>query len=123
MRHGGVFPNRPDHIARLAERLGRNEPQLSFCYEAGPCGYGLQRQLTKLGHDCIVVAPSLIPMKAGDRVKTDDAMRSCWLSCIGAGELTSVCIPDDAHEAMCDPIRAHGSVPDARPNTFPHQRL
>jgi transposase len=63
--HVGVFPNRPDHIAKLVERLGRNGPQLSFCYEAGPCGYGLQRQLTELGHDCIVVAPSLIPMKAG----------------------------------------------------------
>ena len=69
--HVDLFPNRPDHIARLVERLGKNEPELSFCYEAGPCGYGLQRQLTKLGHDCIVVAQPLIPMKADDRVKTD----------------------------------------------------
>jgi transposase len=51
--HVGVFPNRPDHIAKLVERLGRNGSQLSFCYEAGPCGYGLQRQLTELGHDSL----------------------------------------------------------------------
>ena len=67
----GTFPNRPDQIAKLAQRLAREGRRLSFCYEAGPCGYGLYRQLTGLGHDCIVVAPSLIPVKAGDRVKTD----------------------------------------------------
>ena len=63
---------------------------MSFCYEAGPCGYGLHRQLTELGYDCIVVAPSLIPVKAGDRVKTDrrDAIMLAKLH--RAGELTSV---------------------------------
>jgi len=71
VRHVGVFPNRPEQIAKLVERLGEGGRQLSLCYEAGPCGYGLLPQLIELGHECIVVAPSLIPMKAGDRVKTD----------------------------------------------------
>jgi transposase len=61
VRHVGVFPSRPDHIAKLVERLGKSGQQLSFCYEAGPCGYGLHRQLTELGYDCIVVAPDLRP--------------------------------------------------------------
>ena len=110
VRHVGVFANRADHIAKLVERLGKDGRQLSFCYEAGPCGYGLHRQLTELGHDCIVVAPSLIPMKAGDRVKTDrrDAVMLAKLH--RAGELTSVWVPDDAHEAMRDLIRARATA-------------
>ena len=81
-----------------------------FCYEAGPCGYGLYRQLTGLGHDCIVVAPSLIPMKAGDRVKTDrrDAVMLAKLH--RAGELTAVWVPDAAHEAMRDLVRARATA-------------
>ncbi len=108
--HVGVFPNRPDHIAKLVERLSRNGRQLSFCYEAGPCGYGLQRQLTELGHDCIVVAPSLIPMKAGDRVKTDRRDAAMLAKLHRAGELTSVWVPDGAHEAMRDLIRARATA-------------
>ncbi len=52
--HLGNFPNRGDHIGKLAERLSKNGQQLRFCYEAGPCGYGLYRQLTELGHECMV---------------------------------------------------------------------
>jgi len=110
VRHIGVFPNHPDHIAKLVERLSKGGRRLSLCYEAGPCGYGLYRQLTELGHDCIVVAPSLIPVKAGDRVKTDrrDAVMLAKLH--RAGELTSVWVPDDAHEAMRDLIRARATA-------------
>jgi transposase len=54
---------------KLAERLGQDGQELHFCYEAGPCGYGLHRLLSGLGHDCTVVAPSLVPKKSGDRVK------------------------------------------------------
>ena len=74
--------------------------RLSFCYEAGPCGYGPHRFLIGRGHDCIIVAPSLIPMKAGDRIKTDcrDAVMLAKLH--RAGELTPVWVPDAAHEAM-----------------------
>jgi len=110
VRHVGVFPNRTEQIAKLVERLGRGDRRLSFCYEAGPCGYGLHRQLTELGHECVVVAPSLIPVKAGDRVKTDrrDAVMLAKLH--RAGELTSVWVPDDAHEAMRDLIRARATA-------------
>ena len=110
VRHLGVFPNRPDQIAKLVERLGKGRRKLSFCYEAGPCGYGLHRQLTGLGRECIVVAPSLIPMKAGDRVKTDrrDAVMLAKLH--SSDELTSVWVPDDAHEAMRDLIRARATA-------------
>ena len=70
VRQIGVFENRPEVLSRMVTRLGKNGRRLSFCYEAGPCGYGLQRLLTGAGHECVVVAPSLIPIKAGDRVKT-----------------------------------------------------
>jgi transposase len=86
----------------MAARLGKAGHRLSFCYEAGPCGYGLHRLLTACGHSCIVVAPSLIPMKSGDRVKTDrrDAMMLAKLH--RAGELTAIWIPDATHEAIRD---------------------
>jgi transposase len=110
VRELGNFLNHPDHIAKLVERLAKGGRSLSFCYEAGPCGYGLYRQLIALGHECVVVAPSLIPMKPGDRVKTDrrDAVRLAKLH--RAGELTAVWVPDDAHEAMRDLIRARSTA-------------
>jgi len=110
VRQIGVFENRPDILCKLAARLGKGNRRLSFCYEAGPCGYGLQRLLTSRGHDCIVVAPSLIPMKSGDRVKTDrrDAVMLAKLH--RAGELTAVWVPDAAHEAMRDLVRARATA-------------
>jgi transposase len=65
VRQLGIFANRAEVIAKLAKRLAGDGRELSFCYEAGPCGYGLQRQLEGLGHACVVVAPSLIPSKPG----------------------------------------------------------
>ncbi len=69
----GEIANRPGKVAKLMERLNGEfgGEVLLFCYEAGPCGYGLYRQITGLGHDCHVVAPSLIPKKPGERIKTD----------------------------------------------------
>ena len=58
-------------LRRSIERLSPHGEPLSFCYEAGPCGYGVYREIVELGHDCEVVAPSLRPRKPGDRVKTD----------------------------------------------------
>src|SRR6516165_5883077 len=106
----GNFLNRPDHIKKLVDRLARGNRTLSFCYEAGPCGYGLYRQLVALGHDCMVAAPSLIPMKAGDRVKTDrrDAVMLAKLH--RAGELTAVWVPEASHEAMRDLVRARATA-------------
>jgi transposase len=100
----GTIPNGPDPVARLMRRL-REKATLRVCYEAGACGYVLYRQLLQMGIDCIVVAPSLIPQKAGDRVKTDkkDAMKLARL--LRADELTPVYVPDEAHEAMRDLVR------------------
>ncbi|WP_223212032.1 IS110 family RNA-guided transposase [Thiolapillus brandeum] len=83
---------------------------LQFCYEAGPCGYGLYRRLVGAGHDCQVVAPSLIPRKAGERVKTDrrDALKLARL--LRAGELTAVWVPDAEQEAMRDLTRARDDM-------------
>jgi transposase len=110
VRQVGAFENRPEVLVKLAARLGKGSRRLSFCYEAGPCGYGLHRLLTGCGHECVVVAPSLIPMKAGDRVKTNrpDAVMLAKLH--RAGELTPIWIPDAALEAMRDLVRA-GATP------------
>ena len=110
VRHLGTIPNRADHVRRLVEKLGRDGRQLHFCYEAGPCGYGLHRQLTELGHDCMVVAPSLIPVKTGDRVKTDRRDGIMLAKLHRAGELTAVWVPDAAHEAMRDLVRARATA-------------
>jgi transposase len=110
VRQHGNFLNHPDHIKKMVERLAKDGRSLSFCYEAGPCGYGLYRQLIALGHECMVVAPSLIPMKAGDRVKTDRRDAVMLAKLLRAGELTAVWVPDDAHEAMRDLIRARSTA-------------
>jgi transposase len=93
-------------VAKLAHRLAKDGCRLEFCYEAGACGYGIYRQLTELGHHCTVVAPSLIPMRPGDRIKTDrrDAQKLAVLH--RSGELTSVWVPDAIHEAMRDLVGA-----------------
>lgn len=109
-RHLGVFENSADVLTKMAARLARAGRRLSFCYEAGPCGYGLHRLLTGLGHECAVIAPSLIPIKAGERVKTDrrDALMLAKLH--RAGELTAVFVPDGPHEAMRDLVRARATA-------------
>ena len=71
VRFHGEIANRPEAVRQLIERLGAKHGRLRVCYEAGPCGYGLHRQITALGHDCTVVAPPLIPRKPGDRVGTN----------------------------------------------------
>ena len=93
-------------MRRLAGKLGQDGAQLRFCYEAGPCGYGIQRQLSAHGHGCIVVAPSLIPKRAGDRVKTDRRDAASLARLHRAGQLTAVWVPDAAHETMSDLVRA-----------------
>jgi len=110
VRHYGVVENRADILARLTDRLGRRGERLRFCYEAGPCGYGLHRLLNRLGHDCAVVAPSLIPKKPGDRVKTNRRDAAMLARLHRAGELTSVWVPDAAHEAMRDLVRARATA-------------
>jgi transposase len=106
VRQHGKIANTPANLKGLAGKLSRSGRELRFCYEAGPCGYGIQRQLAAAGHECVVVAPSLMPRKPGDRIKTDrrDAINLAKLH--RAGELTPVWIPDPAHEAMRDLVRA-----------------
>ena len=106
VREYGKITNSPAAVKALVAKLGRGSHELRFCYEAGPCGYGIHRQLSTTGHGCVVVAPSLIPRKPGDRIKTDrrDAINLAKLH--RAGELTAVWVPDRAHEAIRDLVRA-----------------
>jgi len=92
--------------AKLVRRLAAKYERLTFCYEAGPTGYGLHRQIKSLGHECVVVAPSLIPKKPGDRVKTNRRDAVSLAKLLRADELTAVWVPDGGHEAMRDLTRA-----------------
>src|SRR5437762_8556247 len=109
VRFLGAIPNRAETVRRLVKRLGPAN-RLRFCYEAGPTGYVLYWQLTGLGIHCEVVAPTLIPMMAGDRVKTDRRDATRLARCYRAGDLTSVWVPDAAHEALRDLVRARESA-------------
>jgi transposase len=102
----GPIPNTPTDVAKLAKRLAKDGHRLEFCYEAGCCGYGIYRQITGLGHGCTVVAPSMIPRKPGERIKTDrrDSQKLAILH--RSGDLTRVWVPDEVHEAMRDLVRA-----------------
>src|SRR5229473_7012348 len=105
VRSLGTIPNRAESIRKLIRKLGPAE-KLRACYEAGPTGYVVYWQLAELGIQCEVVAPTLVPVKAGDRVKTDrrDALKLARN--YRAGELTAVWVPDAAHEALRDLVRA-----------------
>lgn len=108
----GECANKPDKIRKLVERLNQEfEGQvLQFCYEAGPCGYGLYRQLIALGHDCLVVAPSLIPKKPGERIKTDRRDANKLAQLLRSGDLTRVWVPDEEQEAIRDLTRARDDL-------------
>jgi transposase len=101
--------NEVGSVRHLVGRLGP-AAQLRACYEAGPCGFDLHRLLASMGVACDVVAPSLIPRRAGDRVKTDkrDASRLARLH--RAGELTPIRVPSDAEEAVRDLVRARAAL-------------
>ncbi len=109
-RFVGTIANTRPALSKLASTLSDKGVRLHFCYEAGPFGYGIWRQLQGLGHDCVVVAPSLIPRKPGARVKTDrrDALALAALDRMGA--LTPVWVPDADHEAMRDLVRARAAA-------------
>jgi transposase len=104
VRSLGMIPNGPESIRKLVKKLGPADA-LRACYEAGPTGYVVYWQLTALGVRCDVVAPTLVPVKAGDRVKTDrrDALKLA--RSYRAGDLTPVWVPDAAHEALRDLVR------------------
>jgi len=104
VRSLGTIANRPEAVRKLVKKLGPAE-QLRVCYEAGPCGYVLYWQCTELGVPCVVVAPTLTPVKAGDRVKTDRRDAEKLARSHRAGELTAVWVPDPAVEALRDLVR------------------
>ncbi len=101
----GQIDHTPEQVDKLLKKLGAGGHELVCWYEAGACGYGLYRQIVAAGHRCHVVAPSLTPRRAGDRIKTD-SRDSMALARLGrAGELIPVWVPDEAHEAMRDLTR------------------
>ena len=105
----------PNDTQLLLKRLRKLGPlkSLRCCYEAGPTGFGLQRDLKAAGIDCIVVAPSMVPAQAGDRVKTDrrDAVKLARF--LGSGDLTGIYVPEPATEAMRDLERARDDAKKA----------
>src|ERR1700687_2758617 len=115
VRYLGEIENTEAATCKRVKKLAAQHRRLTFCYEAGPTGYELHRLIKTLGHECVVVAPSLIPKRPGDRVKTNrrDALDLAKL--LRAGQLTAVWVPDSRHEAMRDLTRARGAaVQDAR---------
>jgi transposase len=106
IRYLGEIGSSPAAVERMIRKLAGRYEKLHFCYEAGPTGYGLYRQVRALGHRCAVVAPSLIPKKSGERVKTNRPDAVTLARLLRGGELTSVWVPDTVHEAVRDLVRA-----------------
>jgi len=108
----GECANTPKKVAKLVDKLALEFDGcvLLFCYEAGPCGYTLYRQIVSMGQDCMVVAPSKIPRKPGDRIKTDrrDALKLSGY--LRSGDLSAVWVPDHEQEGMRDLTRARGDM-------------
>lgn len=113
-RFVGMIPHTVEAIRNLVRQLDDEGVRLEFCYEAGPTGYGLYRLLRAMDLACTVVAPSLIPIRQGDRVKTDkrDALRLAQL--FRAGELTSVFVPSEENESLRDLVRAREDAVEDR---------
>ena len=105
VRSLGVIANRAESVRKLIRKLGSGE-ELRACYEAGPTGYVLYWQLAELGVQCDVVAPTLVPTRSGDRVKTDRRDAVKLARCHRAGDLTAVWVPDASTEALRDLVRA-----------------
>jgi transposase len=111
VRYWGQIANTPASVERLAKRLRRAGRRLVVCYEAGPCGYGLYRQLNGTpGVECQVVAPSLTPRRSGDRVKTNRRDCLSLAKLLRAQELTAIWVPDAMHEAMRDLVRSRSAL-------------
>ena len=104
-----TIPNDPDTIRKLMKKLG-DPKRIKICYEAGPCGYVIYRQLTQMGIACVVVAPSLIPTKPGEHIKTDKRDAKKLAKSLRNGDLTQVWVPDEKQEALRDLIRGKRPV-------------
>jgi transposase len=106
IRFLGTFPADPASTRKWIGRLAAKHAKVSFCYEAGPTGYGLYRLIRELGYDCLLAAPSLIPRRPGDRVKTNRRDAQSLAQLLRAGDLVEVFVPDTHHEAIRDLSRA-----------------
>jgi transposase len=106
VRFVGEIENTVAATAKLVRKLASKYQRVTFCYEAGPTGYGLYRQIRDLGFECVVVAPSLIPKRPGDRVKTNRRDAVSLAKLLRADELTAVWVPDEQHEAMRELTRS-----------------
>jgi transposase len=111
VRSLGTIPNRVESIRKLIKKLGPAD-KLRAYYEAGPTGYVVYWQLAELGVECEVVAPTLVPVKAGDRVKTDRRDAEKLSRCYRSGDLTAVWVPDEGSEALRDLVRAREARQD-----------
>src|SRR5271157_5309076 len=105
VRSLGTIANRAESIRKLVKKLGSVE-QVRACYETGPTGYVLYWQLAELGVKCEVIAPTLVPVKAGDRVKTDRRDAEKLARSYRSDDLTAVWVPDEGSEALRDLVRA-----------------
>jgi transposase len=106
VRHYGVIASDLEPLDKVVQALRAADRRRHFVYEAGPCGFGIYRHLTKRGEDCVVVSPSMIPTRSGDRVKTDRRDSLMLARLHRAGELRAIYVPDDTDEAMRDRVRA-----------------
>ena len=104
----GTIPNHAESLRKLIKKLGPAE-KLRGCYEAGSTGYAIYWQLAELGGKCEVIAPTLVPVKAGDRVKTDRRDAEKLARCYRSGDLTAVWGPDEGSEELRDLVRARSS--------------
>jgi transposase len=102
----GTIANDAQSVRRLLQRLAEGGQRLTVAYEAGPTGYALHRQVTAMGIECTVVAPSLIPVRPGERIKTDRRDAAKLARLLRSGDLTAVWVPDEAGEALRDLVRA-----------------
>ena len=109
----GIIRNDLDELRKALRRLG-SPAQLQVCYEAGACGYAIHRFLTRLKIECLIVAPSLIPHKPGDRVKTDRRDALALARLLRSGDLTATWVPDPQHEALRDLVRAREDAVEDR---------
>ena len=106
VRHYGVIASDLEPLDKVVRALRAPDRTLHFVYEAGPCGFGIYRHLKAGGEDCVVVSPSMIPKRSGDRVKTDRRDSLALARLHRAGELRAIYVPDDTDEAMRDLVRA-----------------
>lgn len=109
IRFWGNIINAPTSVRRFFTKMGKNYATMLVCYEAGPCGYGLYRQLLSMGIECQMVAPSRIAKSPTDKIKNDHRDAVSLARLLRAGDLTPIWVPDETHEAMRDLIRARSA--------------